>query len=166
MKILFFSDAHGNQFTFRKLIQQIQKKNIDLVVFGGDIFGYYYGQKEIISILKNLNCICLMGNHDRYFLDLYDGKKNLCDLEKRYGRSYRDSLNKLDEQDIDFIRKLKSSYEIDIDSLHLFFVHGSVDDNFEGRIYPNTEIVNCDKYIGLDYIFYGHTQHKLIKKSR
>ena len=167
MKILFFSDAHGNQYTIRKLIQQIGKINIDLIVFGGDLFGYYYGQKEIISMLKNMNCICLMGNHDRYFLDLYDGKINLCELERKYGCSYRDSLDILDDHDIDFIRNnFKYFYETDIDSLHLLFVHGSLDDNLEGRIYPDTEVLNCEKYIGFDYVFYGHTHHKTIKKIK
>lgn len=163
MKILFFSDAHGNHYTVTKLVHQIKKDNIDLVIFGGDIFGYYYGQKKIISLLRDLNCICLKGNHDHYFLELYNGNKKIEDLVSRYGSSYRDCLNNLDDDDLSFIRNLKTRYEVDIEGLHLFFVHGSLDNNLEGRIYPDTEILNYEEYNGIDYVFYGHTHHKLVK---
>lgn len=137
--------------------------HIDLVIFGGDIFGYYYGQKKILSLLKDLNCICLKGNHDHYFLELYDGKIMLDDLVCRYGSSYRDCLELLDDTDISFIRNFKSRYEVNVDGMNLLFVHGSIDNNLEGRIYPDTEIMNCDEYNGIDYVFYGHTHHKLVK---
>lgn len=47
--------------------------------------------------------------------------------------------------------------------MHLAFVHGSLDDPLNGRIYPDTEINDYRKYEGLDYVFMGHTHHKMKK---
>lgn len=161
MKILFFSDAHGNQYTVEKLIDQINEKKPDTVIFGGDIFGYYYGQTEILSLLRKLECVCLLGNHDRYFLDLMEGKIDEDYLVGRYGSTYHHIVERISDQDKKFIYSLKSRYDIKTDGLHLVFVHGSLDDPLNGRVYPDTKIESIDSYAGIDYVFMGHTHHKL-----
>ena len=50
---------------------------------------------------------------------------------------------------------------MEVDGLHLTFVHGSIDDPLNGRIYPDTIVENLNKYTGLNYVFMGHTHHKL-----
>ena len=162
MKIIFFSDAHGNQYTVRRFFQQIAEDKADIVVFGGDIFGYYYGQKEILSLLRRSGCICLLGNHDQFFLNLIDGQKEIDYLVCRYGITYQECMNTVNNDDIQFLRSLKSRYDLNIDGLHLSFVHGSIENPLNGRIYPDTKINNFRPYEGIDYVFMGHTHHKLV----
>lgn len=164
MRIVFFSDAHGNQYTVRGLFQSLDKEKADLVIFGGDIFGYYYGQKEILSMLRQSKCICLLGNHDKYYLDLLDEKVNGDYLVSRYGMSYLDVINFITDEDERFLRALKSRYDMNVDGMCLTFVHGSIQDPLNGRIYPDTRIEDYSCYEGIDFVFMGHTHHKLNKK--
>ena len=52
MKILFFSDFHGNKYVLPGLVKLIDKIKPDQIVFCGDIFGYYYYYDEVIDFLK------------------------------------------------------------------------------------------------------------------
>ena len=71
-------------------------------------------------------------------------------------------MNSVNNDDIQFLRSLKSRYDLNIDGLHLSFVHGSIEDPINGRIYPDTKVDNFHPYEGIDYVFMGHTHHKLV----
>lgn len=161
MRILFFSDAHGNQYSVRELFTKLPFEKPDLTVFGGDIFGYYYGQTEIIEMLRREGCTCLLGNHDRFFLDLIDGKIREDYLVDRYGSSYKDVESRFCRDDICFLRSLRSRFDLVADGLRLSFVHGSITDPLNGRIYPDTQIADLEPYSEVDFVFMGHTHHKL-----
>ena len=163
MRIVFFSDAHGNQYSVKNFFKTMDIEKPDIIVFGGDIFGYYYGQPEIISMLRNSNCVCLLGNHDQFFLDLLDGKSDEDYLVGRYGSTYHNVKQRIRDEDVRFIRSLKSRFDMMVDGLSLTFVHGSVLDPLNGRVYPDTVIEDLNNYQGIDYVFMGHTHHKLLK---
>lgn len=164
MKIVFFSDAHGNIYAVESFLLDIANKNIDLVIFGGDVFGYYYNQDEIINKFRSCNIKMLLGNHDKMFLDLLYSKIEEDTLIKKYGNSYKDIKNKISKDNIDFLKRLESKYVLKINNMKIAFVHGSIDNPLEGRIYPDTAIENEDFYIEYDYVFCGHTHHKMIRK--
>ncbi len=164
MKILFFSDAHGNQYALRQLYTEIARNKPDNVIFGGDIFGYYYGQREILSLIRKMSCTCLLGNHDHYFLELMEGRVDEKTLVEKYGSTYHNIVNKISFDDKQFLLGLKSRYDMVVDGLHLVFVHGSIEDPLNGRIYPDTIIGDITPYYGIDYVFMGHTHHKLVLK--
>ena len=163
MKICFFSDVHGNIEALKAFWHDASLFSIDLFVFGGDIFGYYYHQNEILDFLRENGITCLLGNHDKMFLDLLDGKIDESYLVNRYGSTYRNIANNIPKKHIDFLRKLESRYDLSADGLHLAFVHGSLQDSLNGRIYPDTVIKDFSAYEGIDFVFTAHTHHKLIK---
>ena len=107
MKIVFFSDIHGNQYAYQSLLDDMKPLQPDLVVFGGDIFGYYYGQEEIINDIRKRGYICLLGNHDKMFLDYLEGTVNSDYLIGRYGNSYLNIEHRISDENIQFIRSLK-----------------------------------------------------------
>lgn len=166
MKIIFFSDVHGNRYVIDQFFEDIKAIVYDKLIFGGDIFGYYYEQEYVLSVLKRKNVHCLLGNHDRMFLDLIEGRRSESALVKKYGNSYKNIGTKISKQSINFLYSLQSRYEIETDGLNLGFVHGTVDDPLDGRIYPDTEIENMSGYEKYDFVFAGHTHHKMIKKLR
>ncbi len=166
MKIIFFSDAHGNRYAIDQFFEDVKTMAYDRIIFGGDIFGYYYEQEYILSVLKRKNVHCLLGNHDRMFLDLIESRGSESALVKKYGNSYKDIGMKISKKNIDFLYSLQSRYEIQIDGLSLCFVHGTVEDPLDGRIYPDTEIEDMSGYEKFDFVFAGHTHHKMVKKLR
>lgn len=166
MKICVCSDIHGNGEAFKAFLKDLEKQNVDLKVFCGDILGYYYDANEIITYFReHKDWICLLGNHDDYFLKLLDGKIEESYLIQKYGNSYKDISNKVSKENIDFLRKLEPSKEMNIDGLNVAFYHGGPNDHLNQRMYPDYDfaslIHDIDKY---DFVFFGHTHHKITKQ--
>lgn len=166
MKIVVFSDIHGNGYSFDGFLDALSTIEYDEVIFLGDFFGYYYDQNRIIEYCIENNFICLRGNHDQYLLNLIDGHLSLDTLVSKYGSSYSHALRDLTTRDIDFIRNLPEYKVLKIDEFGaLLFCHGCPFDFLEGRIYPDTDL---DKYKVFTkdyrYIVSGNTHHKIERK--
>lgn len=164
MKIVFFSDVHGNQYAFEAFQKDMDYLKPDKVVFLGDVFGYYYGQEIILASLRTLGYDCLMGNHDKMFLNMLEGKENMEHLCERYGSSYRRNIGLISQENIHFLQGLSSNWECCCDGMKMAAFHGSPEDSLNGRVYPDTKIENESIYSAFNYVFLGHTHHKMIRK--
>lgn len=158
---MFFSDIHGNKYVLPKLIKAIQSEKPDRIYFCGDNYGYYYHQEEIIRFFIEFNVHSILGNHDKYFLDLIDNKIDLESLVLKYGNSYKMSLMNYRKESIEYLRELKPNLEITLDNLKLGIFHGSALDYLQGRIYPDTLIANEELYKKFDFVILGHTHYKM-----
>lgn len=164
MKIVFFSDIHGNKYVLRPFIESLKNDNPENVVFCGDIFGYYYHQNEIIDIFRQETFTVLLGNHDKNFLDIIDGKIDVSKLIHKYGNSYYNIEQRISDQNIEFLRKLKPCYEFQSDNCRIGVFHGSPYDYLMGRVYPDTEIIQEERYSKYDFVILGHTHHKMVRR--
>lgn len=164
MKIIFVSDAHGNIYAVESFFHAVRKISCDMLVYGGDSCGYYYEADQTVTMMKENADVCLLGNHDKILLELLDGSGDADSLAAKYGSTYRNYKSMLSEDNIEFLRTLGSSFEINCDGLKLCFVHGSISDPLNGRIYPDTEVAEQQAYDGIDYVFSGHTHHKMVKR--
>lgn len=163
MKICFFSDIHGNIYALNSFIEQSAKQDIDMFIFGGDFFGYYYYADECIGKIKNLpNCKCILGNHDQYFLDVLNGNLPESALIFRYGNSYMQIVSKISNENINFIKSLPSFIKIKADNMTMVFFHGAPDGSLTDRVYPDTDL-NLINVSGYDVCFLGHTHHKMLR---
>ncbi len=163
MKIIIFSDVHGNQYAFRQFIEEIHKIEYDKIIFCGDIYGYYYGQSEIIEIMKRMkNLYAVRGNHDQIAIDIFEGKKSKEEYVKKYGHSY----DKLKREDISFVKSLPDRNNILIDEKKCVIIHGTLDDVLCGRLYPKDTIKRQELYEKYDIIFCGHTHFQMVRKYK
>lgn len=62
MKIAVFSDVHGNLRALKAVLEQIHERNVDLIVFLGDIFQQGNEEIECLKLLKDNAIVCLKGN--------------------------------------------------------------------------------------------------------
>lgn len=59
MKLLIFSDIHGNNHAFDAFVKSLSTQNKQYeLLFLGDFIGYYYGANEIISYCRENNISC------------------------------------------------------------------------------------------------------------
>lgn len=74
MKILVFSDIHGNLAAFEQMLSQ--NKDVDMHISLGDVVNYSPFSNECVDLLDTLpNCIKLIGNHEEAFIEgHYAGK--------------------------------------------------------------------------------------------
>jgi putative phosphoesterase len=165
MKIIFFSDLHGNKYSFQVFLDWVQEQNIDHLYFLGDVFGYYYYQNEILDILRqNRNITSLLGNHDQFFLDLFENKELEEQLIRKYGNTYRNIKERISPENVKFIQNLPTHLSFTLCNKTFSIYHASPRNYLEERIYPDTIIDNEQDYVGNDYVILGHTHHKMVKK--
>ncbi len=167
MRLCFFSDIHGNGYAFDAFLKEMEEKKPERIIFGGDFAGYYYDGDRIISQMREMGIFCILGNHDKMFLELLDKKRTLEQLVPRYGNSYIRLSGGIGKENEAFLRELPEYLEMEADGLKLGFFHGSPRDFLHDRIYPDTEITGKEElapFQKYDYVFCGHTHHKLVKR--
>lgn len=163
MKLLVFSDLHGNAYAFRAALAQMADENADRWYFLGDVFGYYYGQAECFRRLKEIPSLtCLRGNHEELALDALTCKVDAEELVRRYGSSYR-HLQELPDKVWTLVRSWPDGTELVADGLRIGFFHGTPDRPTQGRLYPDKDAAPAEAYQKYDVVFLGHTHHKMVK---
>ena len=126
MRLLVFSDLHGNSYALDAFLERIQNEEYDRKIFCGDIFGYYYNQHEIIKKLAQMDdLIWLKGNHDDYFLRLFCGMEEEEDYVEHYGHSYRDVRRRFTRRECDRIAACRSEYVIAGEDCQIGIFHGT-----------------------------------------
>lgn len=156
MRICIFSDIHGNIDALNRMLEA--DADADYFIFAGDIFGYFYEQKQIIDWLQNKrNLLAVRGNHDNNFLDSEQEKQELID---RYGSSYCTVLTK--EQSA-YIKGLPPCLEVELEGKHFGIFHGGFADYLNQRIYPDSDL-NMEAIKGkYDYLILGHTHYRFLR---
>lgn len=164
MKILFFSDIHGNIEAMNALCNRIEKECFDRIIFCGDVAGYGYHVNEICETLSVLGVDFIRGNHDQMVIDIVDGCVAEKDAVQKYGASYIGITQALTERTIRFMRNSLDKIELMEDGIRIIAVHGSIDNHLNGRIYPDSQINDDEGYCNFDYIVEGHTHFRMVRK--
>lgn len=126
MKIAIFSDVHGNIYAFEKILKSIREHHVDVFIFCGDICGYYYHQNEIIDILKNMdNLHCILGNHDKIFLDILNKEYSQETYTGIYGKSAELLKKNISSDNLKFLKNLNHKKDLSIYGYNIGVFHGS-----------------------------------------
>jgi len=163
MRIGVFSDIHGNIRAFDRVWKGLLKESCDLYCCLGDICGYYYSQNEVIDALRDIDgLICVMGNHDKKFLDCVDNDALLDPYTERFGGSLEFLKAHITQDQLAFLRSLPSYYVHK--ELNFAMFHGSPWDHLTGYVYPTDPI---DRFRELDYkyVLMGHTHYPMHRKA-
>jgi len=141
------SDIHGNYPALKAVMDDIEERGIKKIISLGDICGYYSMINECIELLKDMNVVNIVGNHDYYMIENEKCERSI-------------SVNK----SLDFQRQvitndnfkwLKRSIPFYRDSMH-YMVHGSFSENgMDNYLYT----INNDMFATFKekYFFAGHT---------
>jgi len=152
------SDIHGNQYAWRSFLDKLPQLNLDELIFCGDIFGYYYGQAEIINSLNKLqNLTCILGNHDHYYLEMKAKRINPDYLSKRYGSTYLRQQS-ITVEHYEYLLSLKPEATLTRESLIIKIFHGGPSDYLEERLYPDKV---KKMQLDADILISGHTHFRL-----
>ncbi len=65
MRLMVFSDIHGNLDALQSMLNDAASRNVQRSIYLGDLIGYGPYPNECIELVRSLkNCRCLAGNHD------------------------------------------------------------------------------------------------------
>lgn len=146
MRVLVFGDVHGNLIALEKMLQE-EAGEVDMMVSHGDVVNYGPWSNECVQLLEDLDCTCLQGNHETYFLQgSYPG-------ENKVASAFFEHCYPLFKQQ-DIISEYGESK-----ALGEFQVQHTVNDQY---IYPDTDINGLK--LERDYIV-GHSHHQFRAES-
>ena len=126
MKYLVFGDIHGNLPALEKVIKK--EKDIEGYINLGDVVNYGPWSNECVDLIESLNnCVSIVGNHEKYFIDLK------CNVKNNVVQSFfNHTITSFDRFQI--IKKYINNYNID----NLNFTHTLGGDH--NYIYNDTKI--------------------------
>lgn len=164
MRIAVLSDIHGNSTALRAVLVDIQRSDIDEVLFLGDFVGYYY---DVVGVLDLLYEACstwvetsISGNHE----DLLRKAANSADVRASYLSTYGSALDialeTLSDSDFQRLTTLPKSRDLDRSGKRLSLHHGTPADP-DAYLYPDApldKLQSCE-IEGADWVLMGHTHY-------
>jgi len=155
MRYGIFSDVHSNIEAFTAALEYYKKEKIDTYIFLGDIVGYAANPKEVISLLRTLDPICIAGNHDWAAIN---------ELSADYFNEYAKAAiiwtkTQLSEKENSYLRSFPLTYQ----DKNFFCVHGSLNspENFN-YIWGINEARENFELLTTNILFVGHSHRAQI----
>ncbi len=110
MRIAFISDIHGNLNALEAVLADLQTQKVDEIICLGDTITLGPQPKEVLNILRNLNCTLINGNHDGAVLNPEHAEQ--FEITEYLVPDLYWCREKLTEEDFDFIRSFKATHEL------------------------------------------------------
>jgi len=120
MRYGIFADIHSNLEAFEAVFAAYQKEKIDAYFCAGDIVGYGANPNECIAKIKELQAICVAGNHDWAVAEKIDTAKFNDDAKE----AIRWTQGHLNGEEKEFLKNLKL---VDHEK-NFILVHGTLND--------------------------------------
>lgn len=155
MKIALISDIHANLFYLTKVLEQIEKDQVDNIYCLGDLIGYYDKPNEVIDLIRKKNIICIKGNHEKYLLGELEYNIN---NEEIYGIKKQRKI--ITKNNYDFLNDLAENIEVMISDKSFYITHSLPNDSLS-YIYDLRDLDKSflSKY---DYYCFSHTHIPII----
>lgn len=161
-RLAVISDIHGNIHALNAVLEDIEKRDVDLIVCLGDLVGYGAFPNEVIETIRSRNIPTIRGNYD----DGVGFDKPECgcsytepDEIERGNQSLEWTKRHTNERNKRYLASLLDSITTEDYGWVLWFVHGSPrrinEYLFEGKPESALKIVIGDKKV--DALFFGHT---------
>lgn len=166
MKVAVLSDIHANIYALDAVLNALQKDNIEKILVAGDLIGYYYWPSEVVDIcMKDARFICVKGNHEANLQVAQTNKEKLSSFERKYGSSYRASLETLNENQLEWLFNLPTHSNFQSGNTDFHMTHGSLS-RIDEYVYPDTSINHFQQNCSASKItILGHTHYPFIHSS-
>ncbi len=128
MRIAVISDIHSNIYALESALDDIQKRNIDLIACTGDLVGYATNPNQVIETIIKNRVLTIMGNYD----DAIGNYKIICgcdypdskDAEKA-GLSMHFTGQETTDENKAYLRSLPKEVTLTFNEKTIRLVHGS-----------------------------------------
>ena len=156
MRLLLLSDIHANYPALEAVLSDAQARKYSHVVHLGDALGYGPHPREVLASLRDLEAVCIMGNHDRMLLDRADGLNMRVSI---VSQALAWQLERMSERDLEWVRTWRDG--IDDPDVGARYRHGtpvSLDDYTDSVTAAREAFAGWHGRLG----FVGHTHHPAV----
>lgn len=152
MRLAIISDIHGNREALSRTLDDIRTRGADEIICLGDIVGYGPDPGECLSMVRELDVPCLMGNHDAATYDLV--------VRSTFSPLARTAIEwtsgRLDKETIEHLRGLP----LVLERHGMTFVHAApVDPQEFNYIMDESDAAGHFAGFSSPICFIGHTHH-------
>lgn len=103
MRYAILADIHSNLVAFKAVLQDLKKRGgFDKIWCLGDVVGYGPEPGACIELLKQLDYICIAGNHDRAIVGLID----ILDFNEDAAQANQWTAEQLTEEQKEYLKSL------------------------------------------------------------
>lgn len=156
MRLALISDIHGN-FEALKVLSDIFSE-VDQVLCLGDLVGYYCQVNEVIDYMRNLNALCLMGNHDNFLLS---GCPSDALPAVRFGIEFADRV--IDDDHRKWLEDLPFLWGGFLGERSFLLTHGSPWSPLNDYLYDNNPALPGLDAFDYDVIAFGQTHRTMVR---
>ena len=167
MRLALISDIHGNSVALEAVIADIDRAGVDQIVCLGDVATLGPCPGEVIGMLRDRGCPCVLGNHDAFMFN------------EGLVRSYTDAKLVLEAvqwcqahmqaEDVEFLRTFEDKIVVPVEGdLSCYLCHGSPR-SFMEEVFNTTPDAQMDEILGrisATVIAGGHTHIQMLRKHK
>jgi putative phosphoesterase len=169
MKIVTFSDIHGNLHALQAVLADIDRQEPDQVYCLGDLVGYGAHPNEVIDLIRTRQIPTIMGNYDDgvgfdkddcgcAYTD--EEMRRLGDLSLAWSRAHVTAENKA------FLRSLLPNVRLEVHGKRVLLVHGSPR-RINEYVYEDRAPASLARIAAManaDILVFGHTHLPYVKE--
>jgi putative phosphoesterase len=166
MRVALISDLHGNAVALRAVLDELRAERVDRIVCLGDVATLGPAPGQVIGMLADLGCACILGNHDAFLFD--------AELIKAYAAApiVVDAVDAcrstLGASELAFLRTFQPTLELDLGGAQLGLFHGSPRSHMEDLL-ATTPASALDEALGEErpaVMAGGHTHIQMMRQHR
>lgn len=171
-KIVFISDIHGNVEAFKRVLADIQERNIDMsqVYCLGDSVGYGTRPDEVIDLLKRSEIVSILGNYDEavgFYLPTCGCNINNDNDKAKTKNALSWTVEHTSAENKEYLREFEEQLTLKILEKSILLTHASpisiTDYLFEDDREKQEEIA---EELEEDIIVFGHTHIPYVKEVK
>lgn len=132
---------------------------VERIFFLGDVVGYFPNPVPAIELLRSVEAVCLLGNHDAMLTERLKLDKER-DVVYLIEQSKRNIPRPYMEEMMSWLPYL----QLHLDDKKILMVHGSPWNPLTDYIYPDADLRAFSR-LPYDVVFMGHTHRPFIRKA-
>lgn len=146
------SDAHGNPRGLRAVLDELAEREVRTIFFLGDALGYLPLEAEVLTILREIDAVCVSGNHEAMLLDRLP-----CARDDVYHLgAVRNRLSSNDKAFVHSWPDVRLVGDLREPGHTMLMAHGSPIDPLTAYVYPDSDLAFLDD-LEFDVFACGHT---------
>lgn len=150
MKYAIISDIHANLEALEAVLEDIENHEINQHICLGDIAGYGANPNECVELVRELNCPCIIGNHDAGAIGTADisGFNSAARVAVEWHKEVLTEENKVYLSSLNFVERIET----------FTVVHANLENPQEwGYIFNSHEAEYLFQFQKDTVCFFGHT---------
>ena len=153
--IAILGDIHSNLDALNVVLDDCRSEGVTDFLCTGDVVGYNACPRECLSIVRDLGCPVVMGNHDEYVSSVHD----LGDFNPNAATVIEWTRGQLSAEDIGWLRELPLS----VVSAGITLVHSTMDNpRLFGYVFDHLQAEANFIHQKTPVCFHGHTHCPMI----